>query len=79
MHTKGYAAPETKAALVQARAYIEQAEAFGEPPEDPITLYFRSFMVSGSLNYVAFDGNVMLDLAAHFRRSRKSNRRRPRS
>ena len=39
MHTKGYAAPETKAAFEQARLYIEQAEALGEPPEDPLLLF----------------------------------------
>src|ERR1700739_3870904 len=33
MHTKGFAAPETKAALDQARLSIEQAEALGEPSE----------------------------------------------
>ena len=35
MHIKGYAAPETQAATEQARLLIEQAEALGEPPEDP--------------------------------------------
>ena len=39
MHTKGYAAPETKAALEQARLLIERAEALGEPPEDPLLLF----------------------------------------
>ena len=39
MHTKGYAAPETKAAFEQARLYIEQAEALGEPPDDPLLLF----------------------------------------
>ena len=39
MHTKGYAAPETKAAVEQARLLIEQAEALGEPPEDPLLLF----------------------------------------
>jgi predicted ATPase/class 3 adenylate cyclase len=65
MHTKGYAAPETKAALDQARVHIERAEALGEPPEDPLLLLsvLYGFWVS---NYVAFDGNLMLELAAHF-------------
>ena len=35
MHVKGYAAPETKAAVERARQLIEQSEALGEPPEDP--------------------------------------------
>jgi predicted ATPase len=34
-HVKGYAAPESKAAVERARLLIEQAEALGEPPEDP--------------------------------------------
>ena len=31
--------PETKAAIEQARLLIEQAEALGEPPEDPLLLF----------------------------------------
>jgi class 3 adenylate cyclase len=38
-HVKGYAAPETKAAAEQARLLIEQAEALGEAPEDPLLLF----------------------------------------
>ena len=33
IHTKGYAAPEAKAAVEQANLLIEQAKAIGEPPE----------------------------------------------
>ena len=36
---KGYAAPETKAAVERARLLIDQAEARGEPPEDPLLLF----------------------------------------
>ena len=39
MHVKGYAASDTKVALGQARLLIEQAEALGEPPEDPLLLF----------------------------------------
>ena len=39
MHVKGYAAAETKAAAEQARSLIEQAEALGEPSEDPLLLF----------------------------------------
>ena len=39
IHVKGYAAPETKAAAERARSLIEQAEALGEPPEDPLLLF----------------------------------------
>jgi class 3 adenylate cyclase/predicted ATPase len=65
MHTKGYAAPQTKAALNQARLYIERAEALGEPLEDPLVLFsvLYGFWVA---NYVALDGDVCRDLAAQF-------------
>src|SRR6202007_2836701 len=39
MHVKGYAAAETRAAAEQARSLIEQADALGEPPEDPLLLF----------------------------------------
>jgi hypothetical protein len=38
-HIKGNAAPETKAAVEKAHLLIEQAEALGEPPEDPLLLF----------------------------------------
>ena len=65
MHVKGYAAPETKAAAERARLLIEQAQALGEPPEDPLVLFsvLYGFWVA---NYVAFNGDVMRELAAQF-------------
>ena len=65
MHVKGYAAPETKAAAQRARLLIEQAEALGEPPEDPLLLFsvLFGFWVA---NYVAFNGDLMRELAAQF-------------
>jgi len=65
MHTKGFAAPETKAALDQARISIEQAEALGEPSEDPLLLFsvLYGFWVA---NFVGFNGDVMRELAAQF-------------
>ena len=65
MHVKGYAAPETKAAVERARLLIEQAEALGEPPEDPLLLFsvLYGFWVA---NFVAFNGDVMRELAAQF-------------
>ena len=64
-HVKGYAAPETKAAAERARLLIEQAEALGEPPDDPLLLFsvLYSFWVA---SYVAFNGDAMRDLAAQF-------------
>jgi class 3 adenylate cyclase/predicted ATPase len=65
IHIKGYAAPETKAAAERARLLIEQAEAFGEPPEDSLLLFtvLYGFWVA---NYVAFNGDVMRELAVQF-------------
>ena len=65
IQSKGYAAPETKAAAERARLLIEQAEALGEPPEDPLLLFsvLYGFWVA---NLVAFNGDVMRDLAAQF-------------
>ena len=64
-HVKGYAAPETKAAAERARLLIEQAEALGESPEDPLLLFsvLYGFWVA---NYVAFNGDVIRELAAQF-------------
>ena len=39
MHTRGYGASETKMAFDQTRALIERAEALGEPPEDPLSIF----------------------------------------
>src|SRR5256714_1923498 len=57
LHVKGYAAPETKAAAERARLLIEQAEALGEPPEDPLLL-FSALYGFWLANYVAFNGDV---------------------
>ena len=65
MHTKGYASSDTKASFAQARLYIEQAEALGEPPEDPLLLFavIYGFWVG---NYVAFNGDALRNLAVQF-------------
>ena len=64
-HLKGYAAPETKAAVERARLLIEQAEARGEPPEDPLLLFLILYGFWAS-NFAAFNGDVCRDLATHF-------------
>ena len=48
MHVKGYAAPETKAAVERARTLIDQREALGEPPEDQLLLVLRPLWLLGS-------------------------------
>jgi predicted ATPase len=63
MHTKGHAAQETRAAAERARLLIENAEALGEPPEDPLLLFsvLWGFWVA---NFVAFNGDVIRELAS---------------
>jgi predicted ATPase len=65
IHVKGYTAPDTKVATERARLLIEQAEALGEPPEDPLLLFsvLYSFWVA---NFVAFNGDIVSKLAAQF-------------
>jgi class 3 adenylate cyclase/predicted ATPase len=65
IHIKGYAAPEARVAAERARLLIEQAEALGEHPEDPLLLFsvLYGFWVA---NYVAFNGDVVCELAAQF-------------
>jgi class 3 adenylate cyclase/predicted ATPase len=65
IHVKGYGAPETKAAVEQARLLIEYAEALGEPPEDTLLLFsvLYGFWVA---NFVAFNGDASRDLATQF-------------
>jgi predicted ATPase len=65
MYVKGYAAPETKATAERARLLIEQAEALGEPLEDPLLL-FSALQGIWAANYVAFNGVVLRELAAQF-------------
>ena len=47
IHVKGYAASETKAAAQHARLMIEQAEALGEPLEDPLLLFSVTLRLLG--------------------------------
>jgi predicted ATPase len=63
IHIKGHGAPETKAAVERARSLIEQAETQGEPIEDSLLLFsvLYSFWAA---NFVAFNGDVVCDLAA---------------
>jgi class 3 adenylate cyclase/predicted ATPase len=65
MHVKGYAAPETKAAAEQARLLIEEAEALGEAPEDPLLLFsvLYSFWTA---SFVSFNGDAVRELADQF-------------
>jgi hypothetical protein len=63
LHVSGYASPETKAAVERARLLIEQAEALGEPPEDPLLL-FSVLYGHWAASFIAFDGIRAKELAA---------------
>jgi predicted ATPase len=65
MHIKGYGAPDTKAATDRARSLIENAEAVGESPEDPLLL-FSVLYSSWVGNIAAFDGDAALELSGQF-------------
>ena len=65
MHVKGYAASDTKVALGQARLLIEQAEALGEPPEDPLLLFSVLYGIWGA-SRIAFNGDAMREQATRF-------------
>ena len=65
MHVKGYAAPETKAAVDRANLLIEQAEVLGEPVEDHLLLFsvLYGFWIA---NYLASNGEVVREHARQF-------------
>ena len=65
MHVKGYAAPETRAAAERAHLLIEQADALGEPTEDPLLLFSVLYSIWVA-SFVAFNGDVHRQLAAQF-------------
>jgi predicted ATPase len=65
IHVKGFAAPETKAAVERARLLIEQAEAMGEVPEDPLLLFsvLFGFWIA---SLAAFDGDIVREISEQF-------------
>jgi class 3 adenylate cyclase/predicted ATPase len=65
MHVKGYGAPETKTAVAQVRAFIEQAERLGESPDDP-SLILSALFGQWIVNFIDFNGDVARELAARF-------------
>jgi hypothetical protein len=65
MHVKGYAAPETKAAVDRANLLIKQAEVLGEPIEDHLLLFsvLYGFWIT---NLVASNGEIVWEHAGQF-------------
>jgi hypothetical protein len=64
-HVKGRASPETRAAAEQARLLIEQVQALGEAPDDPL-LPFAALYGIWVTYFVAFDGDRAGGLAEQF-------------
>ena len=64
-HVRGHSAREVRAATERARLLLEQAEALGEPHENPLLLYsvLYGFWIT---NAVAFNGDALLTLATQF-------------
>jgi predicted ATPase len=65
LHVKGYAAPETKAAVERALMLIEQAEVLGEATKDPLLL-FSVLHGAWAANMMAFNGEVASEVSAQF-------------
>jgi hypothetical protein len=70
MHTKGRAAPETKASVDQAWSLIETAEALGDPLDDPLTL-FSVLYGKWNANYIEFNGDALHELSAQILKQAK--------
>jgi class 3 adenylate cyclase/predicted ATPase len=64
-HVKGFASPETRAAAEQATLLIEQVQALGEAPDDPL-LPFAALFGIWVTYVVAFDGDMAGKLAEQF-------------
>ena len=65
IHIKGYAAREVREATERARMLIEQAEARGEEPDDPLLLFMVLWCIWG-FSYVEFNGIAMRERSAQF-------------
>jgi class 3 adenylate cyclase/predicted ATPase len=63
MWVKGATAPESIAVAERARLLVEQAEASGEPPDDPLILFSALYAF---WNAVPFNGDVCRGLAEQF-------------
>jgi class 3 adenylate cyclase/tetratricopeptide (TPR) repeat protein len=64
-HTKGYTAPEAIDAVERARLLIERSQDLGDSLEGPLQL-FSVLYGSFAVNYMAFNGDVVLGIAKQF-------------
>ena len=60
--TKGFAAAETKAAIERAQGLIEEAEALGEPLDDPLLLLSVLYGF-WSANLFGFNGKNLIEIS----------------
>ncbi len=60
--TKGFAAAETKAAIERAQALIEEAEALGEPLDDPL-LFLSVLYGFWTANLFGFNGKNLIEIS----------------
>jgi predicted ATPase len=65
MHFRGYGAEETKAATFRAQTLIEQAEARGEVPDDPLLLFSVLYSLFVA-NFNSFSASAVTGSAAQF-------------
>jgi predicted ATPase len=65
VHVRGAGASETRAAVERAHLLIEHAQAMGEPIDDPLLKFSVLYGLWG-VNFAAFKGDVMRELAAQF-------------
>jgi class 3 adenylate cyclase/predicted ATPase len=65
MHVKGYATPETKAAVARMGTMIEQADLLGEQMEDPLLLLSPLYGL-WIAHLSSFNGEALRDLASQF-------------
>jgi predicted ATPase len=65
VHVNGFASAETKAAVERAHLLIEQAEAHGEPLEDPLVL-FSIIYAAMVPSFVTFNGDALREAVAQF-------------
>jgi DNA-binding winged helix-turn-helix (wHTH) protein/predicted ATPase len=63
VHVSGFASAQTKAAVERAHLLIEQAEALGEPPQDPLVLF--SILYAAMVpSFVTFNGDALREAVA---------------
>ena len=65
INIRGHAAPETQEATLRARFLIEQSEALGDHPDDPLLL-FTVLYSSWVATFVEINGDACRNLAAQF-------------